>query len=100
MLCRCGGEEFVLLMPGADLLSAEALAERIRTQWQGQTFSNAQGVLSATVSIGYVCVSDGAEQGLYRLIDLADQALYDAKQCGRNCVRCWQPTEVLVAVSN
>ncbi len=100
LLCRFGGEEFVLLMPGADLLSAEALAERIRTQWQDQTFSNAQGVLSATVSIGYVCVSDGAEQGLYRLIDLADQALYDAKQRGRNCVRCWQASEALVAVSN
>jgi diguanylate cyclase (GGDEF)-like protein len=97
LLCRFGGEEFVLLVPGADHASAEALAERIRLQWQEQAFQTPQGTLATTVSIGYICVNDGAEQGLYRLIDRADQALYEAKQQGRNCARSWQVEKMLNA---
>jgi len=95
LLCRFGGEEFVLLVPGADQASAEALAERIRSLWRKECFQTPQGELVTTVSIGYVCVNDGAEQGLYRLIDRADQALYEAKQQGRNCVRSWQVERLL-----
>ncbi len=97
LLCRFGGEEFVLLVPGADHASAEALAEHIRLHWQEQTFQTPQGALATTVSIGYICVNDGAEQGLYRLIDRADQALYEAKQQGRNCARSWQVQKMLNA---
>ncbi|GAA6129865.1 GGDEF domain-containing protein [Halopseudomonas sabulinigri] len=95
LLCRFGGEEFVLLVPGADSAKTEALAERIRSRWQKHTFKTLHGELATTVSIGYVCVNDGAEQGLYRLIERADQALYEAKQQGRNCARSWQVERIL-----
>ena len=98
LLCRFGGEEFVLLIPGGNSQSIDALAERIRTLWQTQTFTVAQGELSATVSIGYISSADVERQGLYSLIDRADKALYRAKQDGRNCVRCWQPDSILTPV--
>ena len=98
LLCRFGGEEFVLLVPGGNSQSVGVLAERICTQWQTQTFNVAQGELNSTVSIGYISSADGATQGLYSLIDRADKALYRAKQDGRNCVRCWQPDSILTPV--
>ncbi|MEH6566288.1 MAG: GGDEF domain-containing protein [Halopseudomonas sp.] len=99
LLCRFGGEEFVLLVPGADESSAVALAERIREQWQARRFDVADVVLHNSVSIGYVCVSEFSEQDLYRMIDQADLALYESKQDGRNCVRGHVPASQTLAAA-
>jgi diguanylate cyclase (GGDEF)-like protein len=80
---RIGGEEFVVLAPDLGPLSALGLAERIRRSLAVHA-TPACGRLS--VSIGIACASsDGYD--LDHLLACADQALYEAKASGRDCVR-------------
>ena len=86
LLGRFGGEEFIVFLPHADPLGALDAAERIRErvaqlslEWKGQ-------VVRATVSVG-VAALDQSHDSLAALIQDADQALYAAKDAGRNCVR-------------
>jgi diguanylate cyclase (GGDEF)-like protein len=91
-LGRFGGEEFVALLIDADLESASLVAQRIRASVAGQSFllGDGQG-LEVTVSIG-VAALDGVdreqavEEVASALVARADQALYEAKQQGRNRV--------------
>jgi diguanylate cyclase (GGDEF)-like protein len=79
---RYGGEEFALILHETTEQGARTLAERIRARIAGATFP---GGLKLTISIG-VAATD--EPALFtQLIDRADQALYAAKQGGRNQVR-------------
>ena len=85
--CRYGGEEFTVIMPGADLAAAEKVAERIRLHVAGTPFRVAGGaeLLSVTISIG-VAASAGSDDTAEALIKRADAALYAAKSAGRNRV--------------
>lgn len=88
---RYGGEEFVMLLPGAELTSAQALAERIRAMVAERPFAADDTVLPVTVSIGVAeCrpASAGEADDILgrRLLAAADAALYDAKNRGRNVV--------------
>lgn len=85
--CRHGGEEFTVVMPGADLGAAEKVAERIRLHVAGSPFRVAGGehLLSVTISIG-VAASVGAGDTPDALTKRADEALYAAKAGGRNRV--------------
>jgi len=79
---RYGGEEFALILPETTESGARVLAERIRSKVASATFP---GGLKLTISVG-VAATD--EPALFtQLIDRADQALYAAKQGGRNQVR-------------
>ena len=79
---RYGGEEFALILTETAEMGARVLAERIRAKVAAATFP---GGLKLTISIG-VAATD--EPTLFtQLIDRADQALYAAKQAGRNQVR-------------
>jgi diguanylate cyclase (GGDEF)-like protein len=83
---RYGGEEFAVVLPGIDENTALAVAERIRTRTDTTLISLAPGITDRiTVSIGVACAP---EQALDRitLLRLADEALYRAKQRGRNRV--------------
>jgi diguanylate cyclase (GGDEF)-like protein len=80
--CRYGGEEFAVVLPGANLQAANILAERLRIK----VHDSADPYQSITISLGV------AEWGPEMtspadLIGAADQALYRAKEAGRNCVR-------------
>ena len=79
---RYGGEEFGLILNDTGETGAMTLAERIREKVEAATFP---GGLKLTVSIG-VATSDDESQ-FTALIEKADQALYAAKQAGRNTVR-------------
>ncbi|WP_445682873.1 diguanylate cyclase [Radicibacter daui] len=84
LIARIGGEEFTILLPGADLRTARELAERLRTRI-GQGFQTAEGIkVSLTVSLGCAEVKPG--EGLEAMLDRADRALYAAKTDGRNRV--------------
>ena len=83
---RYGGEEFAVVLPGVDETTALAVAERIRSRTDTTLISLAPGITDRiTVSIGVACAP---EQALDRitLLRLSDEALYRAKQGGRNRV--------------
>jgi diguanylate cyclase (GGDEF)-like protein len=87
---RFGGEEFAVFLPHADPLGALDAAERIRgrvaqlsLEWKGRT-------VHTTVSVG-VAALEVSHDSLAALIHDADQALYAAKDAGRNCVRSVPP---------
>ena len=75
VVCRYGGEEFIIILPQTDKLAAKIVAERLRVQFELY--------LPATVSIGIASIPEDA-QGISALIDKADGALYQAKKSGKN----------------
>ena len=79
---RYGGEEFGLILHETTEAGARVLAERIRAKVAAATFP---GGLKLTISVGVAATDDAAL--FTQLIDRADQALYIAKQGGRNQVR-------------
>jgi two-component system cell cycle response regulator len=87
---RYGGEEFVWVLPGATAASAGEVAEWLRRSIEEMSVQTGQGPLGLTVSIG-TTTFDPAEHGLIgstSILDVADQALRDAKAAGRNRVVC------------
>ncbi len=87
LACRFGGEEFVVIMPETAPEVAMQIAERLRLSVSNSPFyiGRARDALDVTCSVGVAVgseLNDTAELVLKR----ADQALYSAKQCGRNRV--------------
>lgn len=83
---RIGGEEFAVTMPNADYAQAMQIAERLRHAIDVASVPLPQGPsLRFTVSMGVTTLSNAREH-LKRLLDQADQALYQAKKNGRNRV--------------
>ncbi|MFH1059755.1 MAG: diguanylate cyclase [Pseudomonadota bacterium] len=85
---RYGGEELALVLPGADLRAAAGLAEQLRRQVQALAIPHrASGVEPVlTVSLGVASLAPGLTADPASLINAADEALYRAKQAGRNRV--------------
>jgi diguanylate cyclase (GGDEF)-like protein len=81
---RYGGEEFAMLLPDYSSEEAAGLAERIRLDIQKAVIG--AGKLKVTASFGITSHPDGATDAT-TLVRKSDQALYAAKQAGRNCVR-------------
>ena len=88
-LGRYGGEEFLVLLPGADQAEAERIAERLRQTIADTGFQIQDKALHVTTSIGLVSMAAGSHITQDELIGRADVALYLAKQTGRNRVVCW-----------
>ena len=87
ILCRYGGEEFGLLLPDTDAAGAMVATERVRCAIGQSPFDLTTGPLHVTISAGVSTATGGApETTPITLIRAADQALYRAKTCGRNCV--------------
>lgn len=87
-LCaRLGGEEFAVLLPGADAGMAQAVAERLRTALEGSLdLGPLNACVSYTVSIGIASLRP--DEPLTDLMAGADKALYSAKSAGRNRAIC------------
>lgn len=86
LLARFGGEEFVILLPDADLQQAALCAERIRATVATTAFQMGDGdTAHVSLSIG-VALVDVEHDSIQSALDRADQALYTAKQDGRNRV--------------
>ena len=85
IVCRFGGEEFVVFLADADHAAGEAMAERLRALVADSPIDEAGNTLSVTVSIGG-SLKDAAEN-IELAIQRADDALYRAKNGGRNQVR-------------
>jgi two-component system chemotaxis family response regulator WspR len=94
---RYGGEEFLIVLPNCDGEQVKKLCERLR-QSIADTPMNAQGnELHITCSLGVACFGTPNAAGVAALVQAADEALYRAKQAGRNCVQ-YAPSSA-VAVS-
>lgn len=98
---RLGGEEFLVLLPAAELDAAMNTAERIRAavtridtaRWFGPTTQGGGGITRLSVSVGVAIATPAASGygGVSDALRRADEALYEAKAAGRNCVRVSRP---------
>jgi len=81
---RMGGEEFAIFLPHTQREDAQRVSERLRSLVAAQPLMTDKGPVGLTVSIGLVMCHPGEapENALHR----ADQAMYQAKQAGRNRV--------------
>jgi diguanylate cyclase (GGDEF)-like protein len=84
-LARFGGEEFVVLMPGASLVQAQPMAERLRERLCTTPLVVADTTVPLSISIG-IAQWRGGEEDLSQLLVRADTALFRAKDQGRNRV--------------
>jgi|GEM_PF-5421235 len=89
LLGRYGGEEFLVLLPETDLPTALQIAERIRRAVEQTPMHIEDRVIFMTISIG-AATFDDKTLTLTDLVAQADQAMYRAKQAGRNRVEAYQ----------
>jgi len=85
-VCRFGGEEFAVILPGADAHEASALAEALRRTVQATMSADAP----ITISVGVASTREHAFGSVDELFRAADRALYRAKDLGRNRVERFQ----------
>jgi diguanylate cyclase (GGDEF)-like protein len=86
---RYGGEEFAVVLYDADRSHVEEATRRIQAEIESLAIVHAASPAPArrlTVSIGAACIVPKPGRTQYGFIQLADEALYDAKERGRNCV--------------
>ena len=88
VLARYGGEEFAVILYDMDAPEAEALAERMRRAVGGLAIKHggSQAGAAVTLSIGVAAIRPTADRRPRGALQLADQALYEAKVRGRNRV--------------
>ena len=88
VLCRYGGEEFVVLLPEIDLMRGAYVAEKLRTAILQEPFEGEEElpIQNLTVSIGIASFPETGDSAEV-VLDRADQALYEAKNAGRNRVK-------------
>jgi diguanylate cyclase (GGDEF)-like protein/PAS domain S-box-containing protein len=89
LVCRYGGEEFVVLMPGSSAVSAARRAEVWREALEALRFPFKDDV-AVTLSAGVACFPDDGADG-EAVLRAADEALYRAKGSGRNAVATFAP---------
>jgi diguanylate cyclase (GGDEF)-like protein len=84
IICRWGGEEFIVLLKGTDSSAAQQIAEKLRSRAEESRYNFAGEELQVTISLGLTDLRN--DDSLHSLLARADRALYRAKQTGRNRV--------------
>ena len=92
ILCRFGGEEFAILCPESKLEDSIVIADRIRKGIEKNKFLYSDNEIKITVSIGITHLLK-EDKTIDKLIKRADDALYKAKETGRNKVCCFCSSE-------
>lgn len=87
LAARYGGEEFCLVLPETDLDAACDVAERIRQRAENMVFTKPMENYRLTVSFGVASYDGTFEGSIDELIKVADEALYEAKNAGRNQIK-------------
>ena len=85
--CLYGGGEFAVILPETDLEGARVACERLRLLVAENQVPWRTGPIKITMSIGVAQTGTVAEDSIRKLIDRADEALYRAKEAGRNRVK-------------
>jgi len=96
VVARLGGDEFVILMPETSADEAVQAAERIRKAVSKDPLSDGKQSALATVSVGIGTVENGKAATPESLLKQADDAMYAAKESGRNRV-CLAPSQKAVS---
>lgn len=96
---RYGGEEFLVVLPNCDLEQAAAQAERMRVKLHSDVMRVDGAELRVSASFG-VTISDQSERSPDLFVRVADEALYRAKNSGRNCVASLTLQDSSVALTN
>ena len=85
IICRFGGEEFLILLPNTTSKNAEIIAEKIRVSVEKSSiYLNEKKSIHYTVSLGVSEVGTQNEKNIEEAIKRADKALYNAKETGKN----------------
>ncbi|MEI7989196.1 MAG: diguanylate cyclase, partial [Chloroflexota bacterium] len=93
LIGRYGGEEFIILLPETDAVEAYLVAERLCMLIADHKFNTKSGIIHITASLGVASIEDKG-YSIKSLLDHSDQALYTAKQEGRNRVKRYKPTMI------
>jgi diguanylate cyclase len=86
LAARIGGEEFAILLPGATLTQAQALAERVRATVAASRIKRRDGDTIGQVTVSLGVAARHRDESAHAWLDRADRALYAAKHAGRNRV--------------
>ena len=92
--CRYGGEEFAIILPNTELEEATQIGERIRTAVMSKELvkrSTGENLGRVTISVGAACFNN--MDTAHSIVSRADEALYLAKNAGRNLVKTEQDLE-------
>ncbi len=95
IICRYGGEEFLIILPMANLKKASLVAERLRLLIEEHTCYYKDKVIKSTISLGASSLSSLVTHDKNNLINTADTALYHAKRRGRNQVAIFRNNEAI-----
>lgn len=91
IVCRFGGEEFILLLPNTDKKGAEIIANKVRKSIEKiEIYINDNKNINVTVSIGISLVDVPSSENLEKSIKQADDALYIAKENGKNRIEFYK----------
>ena len=93
LLCRLGGDEFLIICPNTPLAGALQTAERLRRKVSAQRVAAGEGTWHGSISIGVAARQADMGQA-HDLLKAADQGVYAAKAKGRNCVASVQSVAV------
>ncbi len=92
---RYGGEEFLVILPDCDETALVKLAERLRSSIAAKDRETHEGTFRCSMSFGAVVVDGGWDQSPDSIVKLADQALYAAKDAGRNRIEVYTDAPVV-----
>lgn len=85
IMMRYGGEEFLVILPSATVAAAREVSERIRLAVEELVIKDRDQTVKVTVSVGYTSYPEVQSEDETGLVKIVDDALYRAKDSGRNC---------------